>query len=107
MLLLRVVVVDESHEQRRIPGGRVARVATLVGLAGRTAGEAVAASLRKRRHGEVDLTEFHTRQAERYAERLGRSRGVLMKAGQMLSFVALDPAVEAPYRGIYPEAFAR
>jgi predicted unusual protein kinase regulating ubiquinone biosynthesis (AarF/ABC1/UbiB family) len=76
-------------------------------MAGRTAGEAVAASLRKRRRPDADLTEFHTRQAQRYAERLGRSRGVLMKAGQMLSFVAMDPAVEAPYRGIYQEAFAR
>lgn len=89
-----------------MPEGRVARVAPLVGMAGRTAGEAVAASLRKRRHGG-DLTEFHTQQAERYAERLGRSRGVLMKAGQMLSCVALDPAVDAPYRGIYQAAFAR
>jgi predicted unusual protein kinase regulating ubiquinone biosynthesis (AarF/ABC1/UbiB family) len=78
-----------------------------MGMAGRTAGEAVAASLRKRRHPEADLTEFHTRQAQRYAERLGNSRGVLMKAGQMLSFVTLDPAVEAPYRGIYQAAFAR
>lgn len=30
-----------------------------------------------------------------------------MKAGQMLSFITLDPAVEAPYRGIYQAAFAR
>lgn len=95
-----------EKDPRRVPDGRVARVAPLVGMAGRTAGEAVAASLRKRRHGG-DLTEFHTQQAERYAERLGRSRGVLMKAGQMLSCVALDPAVDAPYRGIYQAAFAR
>jgi predicted unusual protein kinase regulating ubiquinone biosynthesis (AarF/ABC1/UbiB family) len=94
-------------DQRHIPGGRVARVAPLVGMAGRTAGEAVAASLRKRRHPDTDLTEFHTRQAQRYVERLGRSRGVLMKAGQMMSFITLDPAVEAPYRGIYQAAFAR
>jgi predicted unusual protein kinase regulating ubiquinone biosynthesis (AarF/ABC1/UbiB family) len=76
-------------------------------MAGRTAGEAVAASLRKRRHGDADLTEYHTRQAERYAERLGRSRGVLMKAGQILSFVSLDSGVENSYRGIYQAAFAR
>lgn len=107
MLLPKVVVVDESHEQRRIPEGRVARVAPLVGMAGRTAGEAVAASLRKRRHPGGDLTEFHTRQADRYVERLGRSRGVLMKVGQILSFVAMDDAVETSYRGIYQAAFAR
>jgi predicted unusual protein kinase regulating ubiquinone biosynthesis (AarF/ABC1/UbiB family) len=98
--------MDESDGQRRIPGGRVTRVAPLVGMAGRTAGEAVAASLRKRHQGG-NLTDFHTRQAQRYAERLGRSRGVLMKAGQMLSFVALDPSVDAPHTGIYQAAFAR
>jgi predicted unusual protein kinase regulating ubiquinone biosynthesis (AarF/ABC1/UbiB family) len=63
--------------------------------------------MRRRRHGDADLTEFHTRQAQRYAERMGRSRGVLMKAGQMLSFVTMDPTVDAPYRGIYQAAFAR
>lgn len=99
--------MDESGEQARTPGGRVARVAPLVGMAGRTAGEAVVASLRRKRHGEQDLTEFHARQARRYAERLGHSRGVLMKAGQMMSFISLDPAVETPYRGIYQAAFAR
>jgi predicted unusual protein kinase regulating ubiquinone biosynthesis (AarF/ABC1/UbiB family) len=99
--------MNESDEQPRISGGRVARVAPLVGMAGRTAGEAVAASLRKRRHGEADLTEFHTRQAERYAERLGNSRGVLLKAGQILSMVIPESAVEGEYRGIYQQAFAQ
>jgi predicted unusual protein kinase regulating ubiquinone biosynthesis (AarF/ABC1/UbiB family) len=99
--------LDERGEQPRIAGGRMARVGPLVGMAGRTAGEAVAASLRKRRHPDADLTDFHTKQAQRYAERLGRSRGVLMKAGQMMSLVGLDPAVDAPYRGIYQAAFAR
>ena len=69
--------------------GRVRRVAPLVGLAGRTAGEAVVESLRRRRSGG-DSVEFHARTAERYAERLGHSKGVLMKAGQILSFSALS-----------------
>jgi hypothetical protein len=43
----------------------------------------------------ADTAEFHVRSAERYAELLGRSKGALMKAGQMLSFVSLGPAVEA------------
>jgi hypothetical protein len=71
--------MNETREQPRIPGGRVARVAPLLGMAGRTAGEAVAASLRKRRRGG-DLTEVHTRQADRYVARLGNSGGVSMKA---------------------------
>jgi hypothetical protein len=71
--------MNPSDEQPRIANGRITRVAPLVGMAGRTAGEAVAASLRKRRHGG-DLTDFHTRQADRYVARLGNSGGVSMKA---------------------------
>jgi len=96
---------------QRLPGGRVTRVAPLVGLAGRTAGEMVVASLRNRRRGQRDNqwdgVEFHTRNAERYAERLGRSRGVLMKAGQILSVVMPESAVSSEYRGIYQAAFAK
>ena len=76
-----------SYEPPRT--GRVRRVAPLVGLAGRTAGEAVVESLRRRRSGG-DSAEFHARTAERYAEHLGHSKGVLMKAGQILSFLALS-----------------
>jgi predicted unusual protein kinase regulating ubiquinone biosynthesis (AarF/ABC1/UbiB family) len=82
-------------------------VAPLVGLAGRTAGEAVVASLRSRRGVERDGVEFHTRMAQQYAERLGRSRGVLMKAGQILSMVLPESGVEGEYRGIYQAAFAK
>jgi predicted unusual protein kinase regulating ubiquinone biosynthesis (AarF/ABC1/UbiB family) len=85
----------------------VARVAPLVGLAGRTAGEAVIASLRSKRRGGGDKTELHSRAAERYVELLGHSRGVLMKAGQILSFVTIDSMVEDDYRSIYQAAFAR
>ena len=55
-------------------------------LSARTAGEAVVVGLRSKLTG-ADSTEFHVRTAERYAELLGRSKGALMKAGQMLSFV--------------------
>jgi predicted unusual protein kinase regulating ubiquinone biosynthesis (AarF/ABC1/UbiB family) len=82
-------------------------VAPLVGLAGRTAGEAVVASLRSRRRGDRDKTEFHSRAAQRYVELLGHSRGVLMKAGQILSFVTIDSMVGDDYRSIYQAAFAR
>ncbi|MDL4776750.1 MULTISPECIES: ABC1 kinase family protein [Thermomonosporaceae] len=82
----------------------MARTAPLVGLAGRTAGEAVVASLRKRVRG-ADTAEFHARAAERYAERLGRSKGVLMKAGQIMSFVGFT--VEGENQSIYQRALAR
>jgi predicted unusual protein kinase regulating ubiquinone biosynthesis (AarF/ABC1/UbiB family) len=70
---------------------RLRRSAPLVALTTRTAGEAVLVGLRSKLTG-ADTTEFHIRTAERYAELLGRSKGVLMKAGQMLSFMALGSA---------------
>jgi predicted unusual protein kinase regulating ubiquinone biosynthesis (AarF/ABC1/UbiB family) len=88
-----------DHAVRR---GRLARTAPLVGLAGRTMGEAVVAALRGK-----DRAEVHARSAERYVEMLGRSRGVLMKAGQILSFVSLGPQVNNEYRTVYQTALAR
>jgi predicted unusual protein kinase regulating ubiquinone biosynthesis (AarF/ABC1/UbiB family) len=86
-------------------------VAPLVGMAGRTAGEAVVASLRNRRRGEQDAqqarVEFHTRTANSWADHLGRSRGVLMKAGQILSVVLPEAGVDTSFRTIYQAAFAR
>lgn len=82
--------------------GRVARAAPLVALTGRTAGEAVISALRRKDRGRA--TE---RSAERYAESLGRSRGVLMKAGQILSFVQLGSLVEGEGRSVYQAALAR
>ncbi|MBO0776691.1 MAG: AarF/ABC1/UbiB kinase family protein, partial [Actinobacteria bacterium] len=84
--------------------GRLRRTAPLAGLAGRTAGEAVIARLRK--NGK-DPADFHASAALRYAELLGQSKGVLMKAGQILSFVALGTAVPAEYQTIYQATLAR
>ena len=70
--------------------GRLRRTAPLAALTARTAGEAVVVGLRGKLTG-ADSTEFHVRTAERYAELLGRSKGALMKAGQMLSFVSARP----------------
>jgi predicted unusual protein kinase regulating ubiquinone biosynthesis (AarF/ABC1/UbiB family) len=82
------------------------RTVPLVELATRTAGEAVVAGLRSKLTG-VDNTEFHVRTAERYAELLGRSKGALMKAGQMLSFVSLGPAFGEEFQMTYQAALAR
>jgi predicted unusual protein kinase regulating ubiquinone biosynthesis (AarF/ABC1/UbiB family) len=75
-------------------------------MAARTTGEAVVAALRNKAFG-TDSTEFHERNAERYTQLLGRSKGVLMKTGQMLSFVTLGSAIPAEYRSIYQTALAR
>ncbi len=83
--------------------GRLRRVAPLVGLAIWTVCEALIARLRSR--GTVaDRTEFHVRSAERYAELLGHSKGALMKAGQMASFVLVSPMVPAELQSIYQAA---
>ncbi|HEV2782292.1 MAG TPA: AarF/ABC1/UbiB kinase family protein [Actinophytocola sp.] len=92
-------MAEQAYPVRR---GRLARTAPLVGLAGRTMGEAVVATLRGK-----DRAQVHARSAERYVEMLGRSRGVLMKAGQILSFVTLGPQVRDEYRTLYQSALAR
>lgn len=86
--------------------GRVRRIAPLAGLTARVAGGAAVAALRGKLTGE-SATEFHVRAAERYAELLGRSKGALMKAGQMFSFVAVRSAVPAEFQSIYQTAFER
>jgi predicted unusual protein kinase regulating ubiquinone biosynthesis (AarF/ABC1/UbiB family) len=86
--------------------GRVRRTAPLAALTARTAGEAVVVGLRSKLTG-ADSTEFHVRTAERYAELLGRSKGALMKAGQMLSFVSLGPVVGEEFQSIYQAALTR
>jgi predicted unusual protein kinase regulating ubiquinone biosynthesis (AarF/ABC1/UbiB family) len=86
--------------------GRLRRSLPLATLTARTAGEAAVVGLHSRLTG-ADTTEFHIRTAERYAELLGRSRGALMKAGQMLSIVSANPVVPSEYQSIYQQALAR
>ncbi len=72
---------------RPVPRGRIRRTMPLAGFTARAAGGRVVAGLRERA-GDVGAVErFHERTAEGYAELLGHSRGVLMKAGQILSMV--------------------
>jgi cytochrome P450 len=86
--------------------GRLRRTAPLAALTARTAGEAVVVGLRGKLTG-ADSTEFHVRTAERYTELLGRSKGALMKAGQMLSFVSLGPVVGEEFQSTYQAALTR
>jgi predicted unusual protein kinase regulating ubiquinone biosynthesis (AarF/ABC1/UbiB family) len=89
-----------------ISHGRLRRTAPLAALSARTASEAVVVGLRSKLTG-ADSTEFHIRTAERYAELLGHSKGALMKAGQILSFVSVMPAVPDEFQPIYQAALAR
>jgi predicted unusual protein kinase regulating ubiquinone biosynthesis (AarF/ABC1/UbiB family) len=62
-------------------------VAPLAGLTARTAGGHVIAALREKTGDSGAVERFHERAAERYADLLGHSKGVLMKAGQLLSMI--------------------
>jgi predicted unusual protein kinase regulating ubiquinone biosynthesis (AarF/ABC1/UbiB family) len=97
---------DELVSDDGIGRGRVRRTAPLAMLGARTARDAAVAGLRSKLTG-ADSTEFHVRTAERYAELLGQSKGALMKAGQMLSFVSAMPAVPGEFQPIYQAALTR
>jgi predicted unusual protein kinase regulating ubiquinone biosynthesis (AarF/ABC1/UbiB family) len=97
---------DAAPSGDGIRGGRVRRAAPLVGLTARTAGEGVVVGVSSKLRGS-DTTEFHVRTAERYTELLGRSKGALMKAGQMLAFASAAPGGSSEVRGIYQTALMR
>src|SRR5947208_450116 len=90
-----------------VPQGRVRRTAPLVTMSARAAGGSVAAVLRRRLTGNSAASlEFHLRNAERYADTLSRSKGVLMKVGQILSFVDFSSAIGGQYGAVYRNALA-
>jgi predicted unusual protein kinase regulating ubiquinone biosynthesis (AarF/ABC1/UbiB family) len=73
----------------------------LAGFTARAAGGRLVAGLREKTGDDGAVERFHERTAERYTELLGRSRGVLMKAGQLLSMIeadALGSGGFAPYQ---------
>jgi len=72
-----------------LPQGRVRRTMPLAGFTARAAGGRIVAGLREKAGNASALDRFHERTAERYAQLLGHSKGVLMKAGQIFSMV--DP----------------
>jgi predicted unusual protein kinase regulating ubiquinone biosynthesis (AarF/ABC1/UbiB family) len=98
-------VAGPFGEPDDIPAGRVRRAAPLLGTAARTTGEAVIGALRRR--GRPPEPEAYARRAERYAELLGRSKGALMKAGQILSYVPFGTAVPPENRAVFQAAMAR
>lgn len=69
----------------QVPHGRFRRVAPLAALTARTVCGRVVAGLRETRGAEGAVAQFDQHAAQRYMELLGHSRGVLMKAGQILS----------------------
>ena len=70
-----------------VPQGRIRRALPLAGFAARAAGGRIVAGVREKTGERGAVAHFHERTAERYAELLGQSKGVLMKAGQILSVI--------------------
>jgi predicted unusual protein kinase regulating ubiquinone biosynthesis (AarF/ABC1/UbiB family) len=90
-----------------IPQGRVRRTAPLAAASARAVGDGVVDILRRRLTGERGASlEFHVRNAERYADVLSRSKGVLMKVGQIVSFVDTSAVLEGPHGEAYRAALA-
>src|SRR5258708_20485226 len=90
-----------------IPQGRLRRTAPLAAMSARAAGEGVVDVLRRRLKGERGASvEFHMRNAERYTDVLSRSKGLLMKLGQIESFVDISAALDSTYGEVYQTALA-
>jgi predicted unusual protein kinase regulating ubiquinone biosynthesis (AarF/ABC1/UbiB family) len=73
--------------QEAVPQGRIRRTMPLAGFTARAAGGRMVAGLREWTGDAGAVGRFHERTAQRYAELLGHSKGVLMKAGQFFSMV--------------------
>ena len=76
-----------ADTNRPLPRSRVRRTMPVAGFTARAAGGRVVAGLREKAGDTGALERFHDRTAERYAQLLGHSKGVLMKAGQLVSMV--------------------
>jgi predicted unusual protein kinase regulating ubiquinone biosynthesis (AarF/ABC1/UbiB family) len=87
-----------------ITTGRVRRATPLAGMVARATGEAVVQRLRREAVGKP---EKFARRAERYVELLGASKGALMKAGQMLSYVPFGNVLPEENRRIFQQAMSR
>lgn len=89
-----------------VPHGRVRRTMPVAGFTARAAGGRVVATLREKAGNAGAVERFHERTAERYVELLGHSKGVLMKAGQLMSMVDAS-AVGAGELTPYQKALTR
>lgn len=95
-----------TQHGKSVPHGRIRRTMPLAGFAARAAGGRLVAGLREKSGDDGAVERFHERTAERYAEFLGHSKGVLMKAGQILSMVDARAIGTGGY-GPYQKALSR
>ncbi|GAA1482115.1 AarF/ABC1/UbiB kinase family protein [Gordonia sinesedis] len=84
---------SDAVTARPVRSGRIRRTVPVVGFTARAAGGRVVAGLRARTGDPDAIDRFHRQTADRYADLLGHSKGVLMKAGQLLSTFDVDPDI--------------
>lgn len=95
-----------TANDRPVPRGRIRRTMPVAGFTARAAGGRMVAALREKAGDTGALERFHERTAEQYAELLGHSKGVLMKAGQLVSMVDAN-AIGAGELSPYQKALTR
>ncbi|OSC40544.1 ABC1 kinase family protein [Mycobacterium decipiens] len=84
-----------------LPQGRLRRTIPLAGFTARATSGRLVAGLREKTGSAGAVARFHEQTAESYAELLGHSKGVLMKAGQIFSMVDAGSVSDgrlAPYQ---------
>lgn len=89
------------HDDGTVRRGRIRRTMPLAGFTARAAGGRLVAGLREKAGSDGAIVQFHERTAERYADLLGHSRGVLMKVGQIMAMLdtrALGTGGFEPYQ---------
>jgi len=69
-----------KESDHSVPLGRVRRTMPLAGFTARAAGGRLVAALREKTGDEHAVQRFHARTADRYAELLGHSKGVLIRS---------------------------
>ncbi|MEZ0051318.1 putative unusual protein kinase regulating ubiquinone biosynthesis (AarF/ABC1/UbiB family) [Mycobacterium sp. MAA66] len=90
-----------AANDKAVPRGRIRRTMPVAGFTARAAGGRMVAALREKAGNAGAVERFHERTAEQYAELLGHSKGVLMKAGQLVSMVdasAIGAGELSPYQ---------
>jgi predicted unusual protein kinase regulating ubiquinone biosynthesis (AarF/ABC1/UbiB family) len=95
-----------ADTDRPVPRGRIRRTMPVAGFTARAAGGRMLAAMREKAGDAGALQRFHERTADRYVELLGHSKGVLMKAGQLVSMVDAA-AVGAGELSPYQQALTR
>lgn len=89
---------DDGGPKRRLPRGRLGRLARLAAVGARAGSGRLAGLVGDRARAERKI-------AEAAADALGNLRGLALKAGQMASYV--DGAVPAEHRDLYEDAMKR